>query len=574
MAERIDATDALVETFRTNYPNKGFSISDKIKFIHSKGKGLCILAKRDIPKDENIMVIPTTESFGITKFLKNGPGGPGTMRNELVELGKEKQQIQEYLSTEDFLLAVSIMEGLSKKCRGIAPRSISMAQAATWPSEDEMKNSSWYYWDVIEVQKIWNQSSIYFGFEEMRKHVRVIFDDVLWSYFNSASGALNVDAYIDTSLPSNASNNNKREQAWNTFIYALSLAWSRAHQYKDTDPVLIPLVELFNGHSERINESAKKGKLVAKTVINVNIARGAWPFMGGGRFINECNLPCSCIYANRAISEGEELILSYGVNLTPTGFIAKYGALPEDFLYHHNIISDFSLWTPPQYIPTESMRVKCLEQNDFPLDFLKQSRGDTALLHVSHEIEDLDMYRRGNETDRMKSARQYLILAVLADEFELNRNYTSGRLRGPLYESRVMRVMCQVIDYNLNMLSGDSTTTSAQDIEIAAAPNTFAWKRSCLLARVCYRESLIMWRHAFVERGQNAKKFEEYSEIDVGPLPSFQQPHEQAEYLDKGCIVCGRSYPSKKCGKCKQVQFCTRAHQMINWKEHKHVCGK
>lgn len=162
------------------------------------------------------------------------------------------------------------------------------------------------------------------------------------------------------------------------------------------------------------------------------------------------------MYACRDINEGEELLLSFG-DVSPTGYIFKYGDLPSDFLNHFNILSDVSLWTPPQLIPTEEMRVRCLEKSNYPLKLLKECKGGTALVNLFHReqgLEDIEAYKRfDKEPDVIKSMRQYLIVAVLADDFELNRNYDMGRLRGPMYESRVLPVMCDVVDYTILICS-------------------------------------------------------------------------------------------------------------------------
>ena len=102
------------------------------------------------------------------------------------------------------MLAVSIMNILSKKCRGIAGDgkvdSIHIDQAATWPSEDWMKGSSWFYWDLAKVKRIWNKSGLFFAFMELKNHVRFTFNSILMPFFKK-----NPVEYIDTSLPSNAS---------------------------------------------------------------------------------------------------------------------------------------------------------------------------------------------------------------------------------------------------------------------------------------------------------------------------------------------------------------------------------
>lgn len=447
--DRVKAVDSLIWTIRRKFPEKGFICSHKLEFVLTKDKGLYIRANKPIYEDETLMVLPDESRLGHQKVLGNGNTSKIVQANikqvrilhRDLNAQRKHQELQKYLSPEDFLLAISLMKILSMKYRGEDNDDLSMniAQAATWPSEEAMKQSSWFYWDVSRVQSIWNQSGLYFGYEELMNDVRSTFDDVLFPFFKKQG---RVKDYIDASLPSNASikedannkspfntmkedENNNKKALWNTFIYALSLSWSRSHENEHGHPEMIPLVELFNGHSDRINQVFKKSKNKNDHVINLGLARGFWPFIGGDKFVNECDLACSCVYASRDIDEGEELILSYG-DVSPTGFVAKYGSMPHDFLNHFNIQSDVSLWTPPEFIPTETMRVKCLERSSYPLEILKGGKGGTALGHLICERDNIQLHNNGHETEMIKSIRQYLILAVLADDFELERNYNTG----------------------------------------------------------------------------------------------------------------------------------------------------
>lgn len=559
-SNRLDAVNTLIRTLRNRYPEKGFTISPKLDFVQTTTKGLCIRAKQPIKKDETLMVLPEAARLG-SKIILGDSKKIRKLHRDILDNGRKYEQVQRYLSPEDYLLAISIMKMLAMKCQGQTGRTgayaVTVDQAATWPSEAEMQQDSWYYWDAEKVKDIWNQSGLWFTFEELQNHVKFTFDNVLYPFFKKNQP----EDYVDTTLPSNVSSvDDNKKSLWNTFIYSLSLGWSRSHGGESDCPELIPLVELFNGHSDRIDQTIKKSKK-EKSVINVAIATGFWPFIGGGRFINECNLECSSVYATGDIDQGEEVIISYG-EASPTGFVAKYGSLPPDFLHHFNILSDCSMWTPPQFIPTEEMRIKCLERSGYPLDILKKGEGCTALGNFQHQRDDIERYRHGYyEPDVIKSMRQYLILAVLADDFELNRNYNSGRLRGPLYESRVMPLLCQMVDYNIQQLTKDGeTTTSAEDVERATSENVPSWEKSCLLARVAYRESLLMWRHAFDQRRKDAMNFEEHSNMDDSNIV--------------GCNVCGRSYPAKKCSRCQKVQYCSKGHQQLDWKSHKTVCRK
>lgn len=43
---------------------------------------------------------------------------------------------------------------------------------------------------------------------------------------------------------------------------------------------------------------------------------------------------------------------------------------------------------------------------------------------------------------------------------------------------------------------------------------------------------------------------------------------------DQVCITCGEDKATKKCGKCKTVQYCDRECQRLHWFMHKKVCAK
>ena len=308
----------------------------------------------------------------------------------------------------------------------------------------------------------------------------------------------------------------------------------------------------------------------------------------GDAFINQCNLACSSVYASRDIDAGEELIISFG-DVTPTGFAAKYGEIPIDFLHHWDVVCDVQLWCPPKFIPTDKLRIRCLEKSDYPLDILKQTKGDTALISLQPAKEpvgdNVDVYRwsgpivyKGYEPERISSARQYLILAVLANDYDLKRNFNSGRLRSGLYETKVLPLLSEVVDYNIKLLSGGKDITSAEDAEKALCPDTPKWEKSCLLARIAYRESLLMWRYAFLNRKNDAMNTPGYKQAMRMQQPPLDFPEFDEDIVnisDGLCKLCGRSYPVKMCSGCNQVQYCSRGHQLLDWgKNHKHECGK
>jgi len=230
-----------------------------------------------------------------------------------------------------------------------------------------------------------------------------------------------------------------------------------------------------------------------------------------------------------------------------------------------------------------------LEKSDYPLDILSQTKGDTALICLQPTKEpvgdNVDIYRhsgpiayKGYEPEMIAKARQYLILAVLADDYDLKRNFNSGRLRGGLYETKVLPLLGEVVDYNIKLLSGGKDITCAEDAEKAARPDTPKWEKSCLLARIAYRESLLMWRYAFLNRKKDAMNIPGYKEAMRMQQPPLDFPEFDEDIVnisDGLCKLCGRSFPVKMCSGCNQVQYCSRGHQLMDWgKGHKNECGK
>lgn len=538
---REQAVHPLINAIKQRYPDKGFFLSDAVQFVnHAERGGMCVIAKQAIKKDANIIVL-SRDIFDMVsveldakliKIIQNGIN-----RNETAIASSKIEMHRHLVPPHDHILAVAIMKILSRK-RKQDTNDLKVLQAATWPSEQEMKDTSWFYWDNSDVRSVCRQSGFSLMHEQASYSVKSNFDNVIYPALKKS-----IRDYVDCTLPSNRELNadDSSTALWNTYIYALSLSWSRSHGTEGY-PTLMPIIELFNGQSEIVDTSAK-GNKVDKRTINVEINRGFWPFIGGGNFINECNLPCSAVHATRDIEEGEELIISYG-NLSPLEFAIKYGTIPKSFINHHDIESHVCLWMDPNLLPDDPMRIKCLEQSSFMIDEFRTNQN----MPIADLVKGaLVRHRNCIEPEEVKNIRQFLILSCLADDFELDRNYNTGRLRGPLYEAQVLPLMVAVVDYNIQLLGRDTTK---DEIESASAVDVPSWKRTCLLARAMYRECLLMWKHTFIERAKES-----------GMVTEFQ-----------GCEVCGRSYPCKKCGRCRSVQYCCSDHQKLDWKFHKLNC--
>ena len=520
------------------------------------------------------------------------------------------------------------------------------AQIGSWPSEQELKDSFFDYWGQDDdddnadddtpkqhdIERVWGtRNGLTMYVKENQETVQQIFELIVYPILVQISQQQQQRCFVDTTLPSNTNTNNNnesgpqqpsskksyKEQLRNTFRYAFGLVYSRSHG--DAELKIYPLVELFNGDTTHAEESS--GTKNPISTVNVELMTGKWPFIRGGGYVDECNLPCSCVFANRNIQAGEELIISYGEDWTVNDFMLKYGTVPTSMLHPSVMKCDIRLWCPPEFIPLQegSMRKACLVKQGFPLQDFKDDPTYALTSIVSRpepvngrwgggggQPSSYDMYTKyGREHDNILSVRQYLIIAVLADDYELQRNLTTGRLRGPLYEGRVLPLFCRLIDYNLNLLlcndidnnsssgGGSNATmtvrTSIDDMEkvqlsLSSLPSSSLsqplsqWETGALVARVAYRETLLMWRHAFVAKGlsifDNTSSDDDRNNYKALFYEAINAPLSVCPDVVGLCEICGRSYPSMKCSRCKSVQYCSRLHQKHDWPVHKHKCKK
>ena len=43
---------------------------------------------------------------------------------------------------------------------------------------------------------------------------------------------------------------------------------------------------------------------------------------------------------------------------------------------------------------------------------------------------------------------------------------------------------------------------------------------------------------------------------------------------EMGCAICGKTYPSQRCGRCKRIRYCSRDHQKLDWQQHNKYAEK
>eukprot|EP00531_Pseudo-nitzschia_arenysensis_P001903 CAMPEP_0116129174 /NCGR_PEP_ID=MMETSP0329-20121206/7788_1 /TAXON_ID=697910 /ORGANISM="Pseudo-nitzschia arenysensis, Strain B593" /LENGTH=519 /DNA_ID=CAMNT_0003623433 /DNA_START=127 /DNA_END=1684 /DNA_ORIENTATION=- len=508
---REKAVEALIESIQSRFPQKGFT--------------------------ENTLGISQDET--LQSALSNSPKKLLPLFEKLVKQFEIAALKIEYLENlvplKSAWLSLRIMNSLSAKSRSrargnetcetdvsqpVAAMDPLWLQSDTWPSEDEMRESFYGYWDEKKVKDIWGEkSSLTQDWHGRMLVLNQAFEELIYPLLKNEDCGGN--DFVDTALSSNVeilktsitspSTEQLKEMVRNTFWYADAIIYTRSHEmpgddeesaYRNRSPIankgdcqIMPLVDLFNGD---VSGATVKNS----TSFNVNLARGKWPFLGGGNFRNDCNLFCSCVFAIRDIQAGEELILSYGEDLPVNHFLIKYGATPKSLLDPTMSRCNVRLWCDPSFIPKDKLRIACLRRSGFPLDDLANNPNAflTEILAYGGEgwydgTTPLDLYNQGHEFRDIGLMRHFLILAMLADEYELNRNFNTGKLRGSLYEDRVLQLLCKMIDYNLGLLQGPTNgTTSSDDVKAAKAiESTSPWEASALLARVAYRETLLAW---------------------------------------------------------------------------------
>ena len=110
-SDRLQATKLLIKRLHADYPKKGFKISPDIDFVVQSDSGLRVVAKRQIQKDDILIVVPEAARLTASTIL------PSSFSKQLKRDIAKKSQFQEYqqmLNPSDYLLAVAIMKLLRR----------------------------------------------------------------------------------------------------------------------------------------------------------------------------------------------------------------------------------------------------------------------------------------------------------------------------------------------------------------------------------------------------------------------------------------------------------------------------
>ena len=153
---RDAAVEALIESFKTRFPQKGFLLHPALRFSSRrdkdlKGMGMGVTARDTIEMGQTLVVIP--ENARLQSKRKVTPKELLRLHEKLTKKFRAEankiEHLEKYRAVDETWLAVRVMNVLSGKNLGKSNPPTAMnpllLQAATWPSEDEMKESYYGY---------------------------------------------------------------------------------------------------------------------------------------------------------------------------------------------------------------------------------------------------------------------------------------------------------------------------------------------------------------------------------------------------------------------------------------------
>eukprot|EP00039_Didymoeca_costata_P029706 m.25992 g.25992 ORF g.25992 m.25992 type:complete len:189 (-) comp7756_c0_seq2:113-679(-) len=180
------------------------------------------------------------------------------------------------------------------------------------------------------------------------------------------------------------------------------------------------------------------------------------------------------------------------------------------------------------------------------------------------------------EPDTVRSFRQLLSIVVGEDDL-LDNVINYGRIRTMRLDSmRLLMKITSFIDYNIKKLGIEDVEAEMQKLKTCPPAEGLR-----IRVKLHYRDELLRWRFAFKKKFTPPEMNAFFNAFPTLPgvdnkemlLASRCLPHEKLmDDYKFGCLVCGAQSFLKKCSRCKYIQYCSAAHQKLDWKKHKKEC--
>ncbi len=624
--DRLRAVQELSKALAANYRSGGFHLHPALQFSRPQDSrhdavdhGITARVTQPVPKGTVLLVIPTGERINyenvvllssserdiqLTTSRSSELNSPVvSLKAILQDIETRCKELLEGIQVEDITLMVLIMYLLSQQQQQHPPSSstatattTSTSKAgtcvhlipSTWPRPRDI--AAQFHWTDDELQEL--QGTYAEGLLKTKRDTqRQIVEHVLIPILEDAHVLHHfvVDAASDSHV-SQSPTTTSAAAFWNTFEYAYHIAQSRCHDSLPGERTadIVPLIDLIDGLPE--------------PSVDINVYLECNPWSAIVKNISDApvvppegmdpSMICLAIYASRDLNATEQLLISYG-KIAPAPFLYKYGMIPHQYITEPHLPVDvIHLGFPAALAPraNDAARIRGLRMHGYPTspEEIEQTfwftLGPEDLEPWSRPLQgglgpNPPSYDQG-EPIMMRNIRQYLIVAQLTPDEDIQHFIETERIRGEYQLQDIGRYMLQVIDYNLERVF-NSHLTNDEEVEswksnnpmVVEGSGTYQKKPTAQMARILYRDALAQWRHVLCRYYKIFSAADDSTVLrqvlNQGGPKAVSHP---TSLTGGGCSVCGCTLHIQRCSRCRQVWYCSKNHQKSAWKFHKPLC--